>query len=123
MIHVGQGSIEITKVRTKTLVQWPCLEVFFRNCSQRPLTMHSGEYQYITVERKGSNGIYVITMRKPPQNRLNVACCQELIHAYHSIHRTLGPDSEGAVILRGNDAKFFCTVSLSLKLCPGDCVN
>lgn len=123
MICMGPGSIEITKVRTKPLVQRPCLEVYFTKCLQKPFTMHSGEYQYITVERKGSNGIYVITLRKPPQNRLNVACCQELIHAYHSIQRMLGPDSEGAVILRGNDSKFFCTVSFRLRFCPGICVD
>ena len=69
-----------------------------------------GQYRYITIERQGSDGIYVITLRKPPENRLDVACCQELIRAYHSIHQLLGPDSEGAVILRGENAKFFCTV-------------
>ncbi|KAI1612555.1 ClpP/crotonase-like domain-containing protein [Exophiala viscosa] len=67
------------------------------------------QYQYITVERRGSDGIYVITLRKAPENRLNVACCQELIRAYHNIQRCLGSDSEGAVILRGDNAKFFCT--------------
>ncbi|KAL6248638.1 putative secondary metabolism biosynthetic enzyme [Rhinocladiella similis] len=66
-------------------------------------------YQYITVEQKGGEGVYVITLCKPPENRLNVDCCQELIHAYHSIQRALGSDSEGAVILRGDNAKFFTT--------------
>ena len=68
-------------------------------------------YQYLTVGRKGN--VFIITLRKPPENRLNVACCQELIQAYHSIQKELGPDSEGAVILTGSDAKFFTTVSFS----------
>jgi enoyl-CoA hydratase/carnithine racemase len=68
------------------------------------------QYRYITIERQGGDGIYVITLRKPPENRLDVACCQELIRAYHNIQQVLGSDSEGAVILRGENSKFFCTV-------------
>ncbi|KAK7906286.1 hypothetical protein LTR67_001012 [Exophiala xenobiotica] len=67
------------------------------------------QYRYITIERQGGDGIYVITLRKPPENRLDVACCQELIRAYHNIQQVLGSDSEGAVILRGENSKFFCT--------------
>ncbi|KAK5261486.1 hypothetical protein LTR40_002151 [Exophiala xenobiotica] len=67
------------------------------------------QYRYITIERQGGDGIYVITLRKPPENRLDVACCQELIRAYHNIQQILGSDSEGAVILRGENSKFFCT--------------
>jgi Delta3-Delta2-enoyl-CoA isomerase len=66
-------------------------------------------YQYLGVERKGD--VFIITLRKPPENRLNVTCCQELIGAYHSIQKELGPDAEGAVVLTGSDAKFFTTVS------------
>lgn len=64
-------------------------------------------YKYMSVENKGN--IYIITLRKPPENRLNVAACQELISAYRQIERELGRDSEGAVILRGNDQRFFTT--------------
>ncbi|OQV02413.1 hypothetical protein CLAIMM_07617 [Cladophialophora immunda] len=64
-------------------------------------------YQYLTVERKGD--VFIITLRKPPENRLNVPCCQELIRAYHSIQKELGQDAEGAVVLTGSDAKFFTT--------------
>ena len=70
-------------------------------------------YQYLGVERKGD--IFIITLKKPPENRLNVACCQELINAYHSIQKELGPDAEGAVVLTGSDAKFFTTVSLTRR--------
>ena len=63
--------------------------------------------QYLSVSSK--DNVYVITMRKPPENRLNVAFCQELIQTYHAIQRELGPNTDGAVILKGNDAKFFCT--------------
>ncbi len=66
-------------------------------------------YQYLKVERKGN--VFIIILRKPPQNRLNVAFCQELMRAYNSIQKELGADAEGAVVLTGNDAKFFTTVS------------
>lgn len=71
------------------------------------------QYRYIKVVRQGGDGIFVITLQKAPENRLDVACCQELIRAYHNIQRALGSDSEGAVILRGDNAKFFCTVRQS----------
>lgn len=67
------------------------------------------DYQYLQVERKGD--IFIITLKKPPENRLNVACCQELIRAYHAIQKSLGSDAEGAVILTSDSAKFFTTVS------------
>jgi len=66
-------------------------------------------FKYISVEKRQSPGVYVITLQKPPENRLNVEACQELIRAYHGIQRELGPDADGCVILRGNDQKFFTT--------------
>lgn len=69
-------------------------------------------FQFVTVERKGSAGnIFVITLQKPPENRLTVASSQELIKAYHSIQKELGDDSEGAVILTSSSQKFFTTVN------------
>jgi hypothetical protein len=64
----------------------------------------------LALDRHDGN-IFVITMRKAPENRLNSAYCQRLIKAFNLVRTTLGPDSEGAVITRGNDAKFWCTVS------------
>ena len=64
-------------------------------------------YKFISVERKGD--IYIITLQKPPENRLNVEACQELIRAYRQVEKDLGKDSDGAVILRGKDAKYFTT--------------
>ena len=66
-------------------------------------------YENLDVERRGS--VFILTMKKAPENRLTVKFCQTMINAYHDIQRELGPDSEGAVILRGQDKKFFCTVS------------
>lgn len=66
-------------------------------------------FRNLSVERHGD--VFVLTMQKPPENRLNSWYCQEMIRAYRAIERLLGPDSEGAVITRGNDAKFWCTVS------------
>ena len=40
--------------------------------------------RYIAVEQK-TLGVFVITLKKPPENRLNVDACQELIRAYHGI--------------------------------------
>lgn len=54
--------------------------------------------------------VFTITLKKPPENRLNVKFCQELIAAFHGIQRELGPSSDGAVITRGSDFKFFSTV-------------
>ncbi|CAK4030609.1 enoyl- hydratase isomerase family [Lecanosticta acicola] len=55
------------------------------------------------------NGIFVLTMRKAPENRINSAYAQELIAAYNTVRRSVGEDAEGAVITKGNDAKFWCT--------------
>jgi hypothetical protein len=66
----------------------------------------------LALDRHDGN-IFVITMRKGPENRLNSAYCQKLIAAFNLVRTTLGPDSEGAVITKGNDAKFWCTVSFS----------
>ncbi|KAK3071405.1 hypothetical protein LTR53_008682 [Teratosphaeriaceae sp. CCFEE 6253] len=62
----------------------------------------------LALDRHDGN-IFVITMRKPPENRLNVAYAQLLIHAFNTVRKLLGEDAEGAVITRGNDAKFWCT--------------
>lgn len=56
------------------------------------------------------HGIFVLTMRKAPENRINSAYAQKLIAAYNTVHKVLGDDAEGAVITKGNDAKFWCTV-------------
>lgn len=64
-------------------------------------------FKYLKLERTGD--VYIITLAKPPENRLNTAFCREIISCYHHIQRTLGPNSAGAVITRGSDAKFFCT--------------
>ena len=53
--------------------------------------------------------VFVITMQKAPENRINVEFAQEIIRALRDIERELGPDSEGCVITKGNDEKFWCT--------------
>ncbi|MCJ1304103.1 hypothetical protein MMC08_006915 [Hypocenomyce scalaris] len=65
------------------------------------------KFRNLSLDRHGN--IFVITMQKPPENRLNSWYCQEIIRAMNTVQRILGPDSEGAVITRGNDAKFWCT--------------
>ncbi|OJD14068.1 hypothetical protein AJ78_05545 [Emergomyces pasteurianus Ep9510] len=65
------------------------------------------KFRNLSLTRHGN--VFVITMQKPPENRLSSWYCQEIIRAFNTVHRILGPDSEGAVITRGSDAKFWCT--------------
>ena len=68
------------------------------------------KFQNLTVTCTGKDSnIYIITLQKPPENRLTVAFCQEIIRAYRYVETSLGQDSAGAVILTGNDHKFFTT--------------
>ncbi|KAK4545442.1 hypothetical protein LTR36_002792 [Oleoguttula mirabilis] len=62
----------------------------------------------LALDRYDGN-IFVITMRKAPENRLNSVYAQKLIGAFNTVRKLLGPDSEGAVITKGNDTKFWCT--------------
>lgn len=55
------------------------------------------------------DNVFVLTMRKAPENRINSAYAQRLIQAYNTVRKLLGEDAEGAVITKGNDAKFWCT--------------
>lgn len=74
-------------------------------------------FHNLSLERHGN--VFVLTMQKPPENRLNSSYCQEMIRAYRTVEKLLGPDSEGAVITRGNDAKFWCTASEAVSLTKG----
>lgn len=67
----------------------------------------------LALDRHDGN-VFVLTMRKAPENRLNSAYAQKLIAAYNQVHKILGDDAEGAVITKGNDAKFWCTVRTSI---------
>lgn len=42
----------------------------------------------LTLDRRPGN-IFIITLHKAPENRLNLAFCQEIIRAYHWIHALL----------------------------------
>jgi Delta3-Delta2-enoyl-CoA isomerase len=64
-------------------------------------------YENLTITRTGP--IFTITLARPPENRITSAFAQELIRAFHSIQRELGPDAPGAVITRGSDTKFWTT--------------
>jgi len=65
-------------------------------------------YQNLSLERRGD--VFILTLQKPPENRLTSQFCLEIIRALNDVRKELGPDVPGAVIIRGNDAKFFCTV-------------
>ncbi|KAE8311394.1 ClpP/crotonase-like domain-containing protein [Aspergillus transmontanensis] len=66
-----------------------------------------GSFENLSLERRGC--VFMITMKLGAENRLTAKFCQELIHAFNTVRQTLGTNSEGAVITRGNNAKFFCT--------------
>ncbi|KAF2642357.1 ClpP/crotonase [Massarina eburnea CBS 473.64] len=69
--------------------------------------MALGPYWNLRVDRY--DRVFVITMQKAPENRINVRFAQEIIKALRDIEQELGSDSEGCVITKGNDEKFWCT--------------
>lgn len=69
--------------------------------------MALGPYWNLRVDRHDQ--VYVMTMQKSPENRINVRFAQEIIRALRDIENELGPGSEGCVITRGCDEKFWCT--------------
>lgn len=64
-------------------------------------------YWNLRVDRHDK--VYVLTMQKSPENRINIQYAQEIIKALRDIEHELGPESEGCVIVKGNDEKFWCT--------------
>ena len=64
-------------------------------------------FKNLSLERRGN--IFILTLEKPPENRLNSAFCQEIIRAFHHAQKALGTSSEGALITRGQGEKFWCT--------------
>lgn len=69
--------------------------------------MALGPYKDLRVDQH--DRVFVITLQKAPENRINVRFAQEIIRALRDIETALGSDSEGCVITRGNDEKFWCT--------------
>ena len=65
----------------------------------------------LTIESPASApGVHILTMQKPPENRLNQAFAQTIIAALRHIERDLmKPDSPGAVIISSFSDKFWCT--------------
>lgn len=67
--------------------------------------------QHLSLERR-SNNIFLLTLHRAPENRLNSGLCQEIIQALHHVQRILtseGPDAPGALITTSFSEKFFCT--------------
>jgi Delta3-Delta2-enoyl-CoA isomerase len=71
-------------------------------------------FENLNLERNGN--IFILTMQKPPENRLNARFAQEIIRALRHVEKELGRDAEGAVIIKGNDAKFWCTVCFPAQI-------
>jgi len=68
-------------------------------------------FEHLTIESPASApGVHIITMNKPPENRLNQAFAQTIIAALRHIERDLmKPDAPGAVIISSFSDKFWCT--------------
>jgi Delta3-Delta2-enoyl-CoA isomerase len=72
------------------------------------------KYENLSLERRGD--IFLLTLQQTPENRLTTKFSQEIIRAMNDAQKALGQDSPGALIIRGNDAKFFCTVRSAAKI-------
>jgi enoyl-CoA hydratase/carnithine racemase len=70
--------------------------------------------QNLRLERRGD--VFILTLKKPPENRLTSQFCQVIIQALNDVRKELGPNAPGAVIIQGDDTKFFCTVRYSVLL-------
>jgi enoyl-CoA hydratase/carnithine racemase len=68
----------------------------------------TASFQYLALD-KYPNNIYVITLKRGTENKMTVDFCQEIIRAFHTIHKELGANGEGAVITRGSNEKFWST--------------
>ena len=69
------------------------------------------EYRLLHLERRGD--VFILTLCNGDENRLNVALCQEIIRALGYVRDQLG-QGPGALIVRGNNAKFFTNVGPNL---------
>lgn len=65
-------------------------------------------FQNLTVERN-ENNVFIITLRRGNENKLTAPFCQEIIKAFHLIHREIPSGEGGAVITTGSNHKFWCT--------------
>lgn len=71
------------------------------------LNAEQPDFKHLVLTRRGN--VYIVRLNKPAENRLSTLICSEVINALHYIRRTLGPDSPGAVVTAGSDAKFWST--------------
>jgi enoyl-CoA hydratase/carnithine racemase len=68
----------------------------------------SNAYKHLEIEPKGD--FFIVTLQNGEDNRLNFAMCKELMHALGAIRDQLKPGSDGALIVRGHNYKFFTNV-------------
>lgn len=77
------------------------------------MTKSSPTFDNLTITSPPEHpNIHIITLQKPPENRLNVAFAQTIIRALRYIEVELlnaNPDSPGAVVVTSFSDKFFCT--------------
>ncbi|KAL0253119.1 hypothetical protein SLS55_010570 [Diplodia seriata] len=69
-----------------------------------------GSYRdLIITSHPGPSNVFILTLSRPPENRLNASFAQEIIRALRAIESAIPPDASGAIITRGADAKFWST--------------
>lgn len=88
-------------------IEHPTIYLFFIDVAEVMSQPQQPSFENISLERRGP--VFIITLQRGQENRLNTNICNDVICAFHYIQRALGPDAEGAVITRGNNAKFWCT--------------
>lgn len=82
--------------------------------------------ELLSVEQKGQ--IFILTLRNGEDNQLSLTLCKETLAALDYIQEQLGLESEGALIIQGNNPKFFTNVSsiaprhCSLRRLPTDTI-
>lgn len=69
------------------------------------------KFENLTIEKSSKYpDVHIITMRKAPENRLNVAYAQTIIRALRHIETNLiKPNEPGAVVITSFSEKFWCT--------------
>ena len=102
-----QPTYQDMSFRTKTTAPVPT-ESDLPQSNMSPSTSSQPTFKHLTIQSH-SGGVYVITMCKPPENRLNVAFAQTLMRALRHIESLIGPNAPGAVVIKGSDMKFWCT--------------
>ncbi|OJD33179.1 enoyl-hydratase isomerase family protein [Diplodia corticola] len=69
-----------------------------------------GNYRdLIITSHPGPSNVFILTLSRPPENRLDASFAQEITRALRAIESAIPLDAPGAIVTRGADAKFWST--------------